>query len=174
MIYTIGSYVVYGANEICRINEKVMKCFDGKNEFEYFSLTPLNTLHSTYYVPVDGMEKKVRPLLTKDEIYAVIDAIPDTSDSWLSDKHERKNHFESVLKSDDFIQMIAMMKAICNERDKKVSNGKRSCVADERAFTTAEKIINQEFSFVLGIDEDEVADFIKRRLEQNAASSVKD
>ena len=94
----------------------------------------------------------------------MIDSMPNASGTWYTDKNERKDYFEAVLKSDDIPVMIGMMKTIYDERSKLSANGKRLVAADERAFSAAEHMINREFAFVLGIKENDVSDFIQRRL----------
>ena len=51
MSYNIGNYVVYCSKEICRIESKVKKCFNGVDEIEYFKLIPIRTKNSSYYIP---------------------------------------------------------------------------------------------------------------------------
>ncbi|MFT3950835.1 MAG: CarD family transcriptional regulator [Oscillospiraceae bacterium] len=167
-MYEQGSYLVYGTGEICRVEGSVMKCFDGKNEREYICLAPLEAGNSTYYIPADKLGEKARALLTREEILALIDRIPQATELWIPDKNERRNHFDRVLRGGDFMQLAAMMQAIFLEREKKCSGGKHLCATDEKAFSAAERLIAKEFSFVLNITEAEVAGFIDARLEQQA------
>ena len=162
--FNIGEYVVYCSGEICRIDERSERCFDGVSKKEYCKLIPVDAVNSAYYIPSEYLESKARRLLTKDEIYKMIDSMPNASGTWYSDKNERKDYFEAVLKSDDIPVMIGMMKTIYDERSKLSANGKRLVAADERAFSAAEHLINREFAFVLGIKENDVSDFIQRRL----------
>ncbi|MBD5141470.1 MAG: hypothetical protein HDT25_08665 [Ruminococcus sp.] len=162
--FNIGEYVVYCSGEICRIDERSERCFDGVSKKEYCKLIPVDAVNSAYYIPSEYLESKARRLLTKDEIYKMIDSMPNASGTWYTDKNERKDYFEAVLKSDDIPVMIGMMKTIYDERSKLSANGKRLVAADERAFSAAEHLINREFAFVLGIKENDVSDFIQRRL----------
>ena len=162
--FNIGEYVVYCSGEICRIDERSERCFDGVSKKEYCKLIPVDAVNSAYYIPSEYLESKARRLLTKDEIYKMIDSMPNASGTWYTDKIERKDYFEAVLKSDNIPVMIGMMKTIYDERSKLSANGKRLVAADERAFSAAEHMINREFAFVLGIKENDVSDFIQRRL----------
>lgn len=167
-MFNKGDYVVYGSGEICRIEEKTERCFDGFDGIsinEYYKLIPVEYKNSAYYVPVKIAEKEVRRVLTKDEILEIIDSIPQAESIWYNDKNERKVYFDSVLKSDDFISIIGMIKAIYEEREKRADSGKHLIAADEKAFTAAEHMLHGEFAFVLGIKEDEVGEFIRSRIE---------
>lgn len=167
--FNIGEYVVYCSGEICRIDERSERCFDGISKKEYCKLTPVNTVNSVYYIPSEYLESKARRLLTKEEIYKMIDGMPNASGTWYSDKNERKDYFDAVLKSDNIPVMIGMMKTIYDERSKLTAKGKRLVAADERAFSAAEHMINREFAFVLSINENDVSDFIQRRLAADIA-----
>ena len=160
----IGDHVVYGGSEICVISESVKRCFDGVNEVSYFRLIPEENPSASYYVPEKNAEERVRPLLSREQILAVIDAMPSASAQWSENRDERRHMFGRALKSDDYMQILGMMKGLYDEKQKRSSCGKELISADERAFEAATKLINKEFSRVLGIPEAGVEDFIVRRL----------
>lgn len=169
MSFNIGEHVVYGAGEICRIEEKINRCFDGITEREYFRLIPIYSKGSNFYIPSDDYEGKVRKLLTKEEIYTLIDEMPNAEAQWCEDKNQRKSQFFSVLRSDNYHELISMMRTLYLQREEQISKGKKLLAADERVMHEAEKLIHHEFSFVLGIDEKEIAGFIESRLvDQNS------
>lgn len=163
-MFEIGEYVMYGAGEVCRVEDKTKRCFDGVSSNEYYKLTPVEYRNSAYYVPVNAAETGIRRLLTKEEIYAIIDGIPQTEAVWLNDKNERSQRFGRILKSCDFGGMIGIIKAVHAEKEHRADIGKRLIAADEKAFAAAEHMLHGEFAFVLGIKENEVADFIKKRI----------
>ncbi|MCM1225850.1 MAG: CarD family transcriptional regulator [Clostridium sp.] len=164
MSFNVGEHVVYGANEICRIEEKVKRCFDGVNEREYFKLIPVYSKGSVFYIPADNYDGKVRKLLTKEEIYELIDEMPDAKTHWCEDKNQRKNEFFSVLHSDNYRQLIAMMRSLYLQRKERNEKGKKLNAADSKVMQEAEKLIYHEFAFVLGIDEKEVNSLIESRI----------
>lgn len=164
-MFKSGEYVIYGSGEICCIEEITERCFDGINKIKYYKIAPKEYRNSAYYVPVANAEKEIRRLLTKEEILEIIDSIPQAEAVWYTDKNERKNHFETILRSDDFSGLIGMIKAIYEERKKRSDDGKKLIASDERAFSAAEHIIHGEFAFVLGIPESEVGSFIRERIE---------
>lgn len=163
-MFNVGEYVVYGLGEICCIKEKTERCFDGVNKNEYYKLVPDEYTSSTYYVPVNSEKNELRRLLSKEKILEIIDNIPQTEGVWYNDKNERKDYFESVLKSNDFIKIVGMIKAIYEEREKRNNEGKKLIAADEKAFNMAEHILYGEFAFVLGINESDVCMFIRNRI----------
>lgn len=164
MSFNIGDYIVYCSKEICCIESKIKKCFNGIDENEYFKLIPINTKNSSYYIPCSNCQSKVRRLLTKEEIYSLIDEMPEAEMQWCEDKNTRKNIFNSVLKSDDYHQIITMMHTLYIQQKNQRSKGKKLLAADERVMQNAEHLIHQEFAFVLGIEEDKVGNFISERI----------
>lgn len=164
MSFKIGEYVVYCGSEICKIEDTVKRCFDGVNEKEYYKLIPVYSKGSTFYIPSDDYDTKMRRLLTKDEIYALIEEMPDAQAEWCEDRNQRKNQFISVLKSDDYHKLISMMRALYIQRKEQLAKGKKLLAADERAMHEAEKLMHHEFSFVLGINENDVEKFIEERI----------
>lgn len=164
MEFKIGERVVYGGSEICRIAETVKRSFDGVHEQEYYRIVPEASASASYYIPADKLGERVRSLLTKEEILEVIDSMPETEVNWSDDRNERKLIFSQALKSDDYRRLLGMMKAIYMERQRRSKNGKSLISADERALSSAEKLLHSEFSIVLGIPEDKVGEFIEKRL----------
>lgn len=163
-MFDMGEYVVYGSGEVCRVEERTERCFDGVSKNEYYKLVPVEFKNSAYYVPVKGAENEIRRILTREEIYGIIDGIPKAEAVWYSDKNERKGYFEAVLRGDDLMGLIGIVKSVYEERERRTASGKRLIAADEKAFAAAEHIIHGEFAFVLGIKENEVGEFIKNRL----------
>lgn len=159
-----GEYVVYGSGEVCRVEEKLTRCFDGVSKNEYYKLAPVEYRNSAYYVPVKSADSEIRRILTKEEIYEMIDSIPQAEAVWRSDKNERKDCFEAILRSNDLMGLIGIVKSLYEERERRIETGKRLIAADEKAFNAAEHILHGEFAFVLGIKETEVSEFIKHRL----------
>lgn len=164
MSFNVGEHVVYSSCEICKIEEKVKRCFDGINEREYLRLIPVFSKGSNFYIPSDDYDGKIRRLLTKEEIYSLIDDLPDSETQWCEDKNQRKSKFFSVLRSDNYHELLSMIRTIYQKRQEQNSQGKKLHASDEKVMHEAEKLIHHEFSFVLGIDEDDVDRFIEERL----------
>ena len=83
---------------------------------------------------------------------------------WYEDKNTRKNIFNSVLRSDDYHQIISMMHTLYIQQENQRLKGKKLLAADERMMQDAEHLIHQEFAFVLGIEEDQIGNFITERI----------
>lgn len=160
-----NDYVVYRGSGVCRYAGKEMKCFDGKNSVEYFKFVPVNSVNSNYYVPIDKLEGKIKKLMSKDELLCIIDGLPSEAADFSANCRERKQEFDGIMKNEDYTEMLRMIFAIYKHTEKIKATGKRMSAADERVFRAAESRLYPEFAVVLGIDAENVAQFITERLE---------
>ncbi len=83
-------------------------------------------------------------------------------------EERRKERFSEVLSSGDHRLVISMMHTLYLEKQQRAAQGKKQLMADEKALKAAETLIYHEFGFVLGIKENEVAEYIAQRLDDMA------
>ena len=159
-----GNYVIYRSTEICRIDSFEEKSFDNITSKEYCVLVPADGGNSRYYVPMDLAESKLRRLLTKEEIDELIRGMKGEQPDWGATEDHRKNIFNEVLNSGDYRRIISMMHSLYLEKQERLAQGKKLLAADEKAIKAAESLIDHEFAFVLGIKENEVSEYIAKKL----------
>ena len=158
-------FVSYGSSGVCQIVSCEQRSFDGEHEETYFKLRPVDGSHSTYYVPTDKAEERLRPLLTKEEIYALIDEMQGVKEQeWCSDSRERKGKFHAILHSDDYREILQMMRSLHHQQERKRKTGRKIGASDEAVMHAAETRMYQEFGMVLHIQPDQVHNFILQRL----------
>lgn len=166
MDISIGKCVVYRAAEICRVTALEQKNLDGRNTREYWVLSPVGAERATYYVPADCAQYKLREVLTREQVLELIDGMAgyETPSGGSATDRERKAAQEAVLAEGDHGKVMRMTRALHTEQERRLRSGKKLSAADEKAMKAAEALISREFGFVLGIDESEVAGFIRDRL----------
>lgn len=163
--FSVNDYVVYKGVGVCRIEAVENKTFDGEKYEDYLKLVPLGSGSSSYFVPVGAAEKRLRRPMTEDEVNEAIDNSVSGEISLTPNTRERKNAIESILKEGDCTRIITLIKSIYLHTQSCRDNGRKVLVSDENALRMAENMIYPEFSFVLGINENEVAGYIGKRLE---------
>lgn len=165
-MYKEGDLVQYGVNGVCRVIQIREESFGGQKEM-YYILTPLTHRGSTVYVPLSNekLVGKMRRVLQPEEIYAIIDAMPDEKADWIEDSAARKETFRTILKSGDCFRIMKMIKSIYLHRQALLENGKKLPAGDEQLFREAENILYAEFALVLHIQKDEVVPFIAKELD---------
>ncbi len=168
MQITEGKCVVFGAAEICRIRSIETKRFDGIGSREYCVLSPINSESSTYYVPLDSAESRLREPLTKERVLELIDGLDGSEGIVFENGADRKAVQNEILSGGDHRKIMGLGRAHKAETNRRASIGKRPLASDEKAIKAAETLINREFGFVLGIDENKVGEFIRERLGETA------
>ncbi len=166
MDFQINDMVQYGATGICKITGIEKKQIMGK-EKAYFVLQPMFDNGSAVYVPTDSQPliSKMRRVLSPDEIYALIQSIPGDEDIWIEDKTTRQEEFRALLQRGDRAEVIKLIKSMYLQEKRQHEKGKKLHLADEKLYKTAQKVLYDEFAFVLNIQPAEVVPLIMRELE---------
>ncbi|MBR1764851.1 MAG: hypothetical protein IJ746_05605 [Ruminococcus sp.] len=155
MDYGIGDLVVYVPVGVCRVQGCEDKCLDGRNHRQYIVLVPETGARTVCYLPVDMAEQKLRALRSEDEVNSIIDRIPAIEPCEAAPRGDRRTMFSDILKSDDALKIISLVKLLLTHRDQREQVGKHLAAGEEAALKTALSIVSQEFAIVLGISEDE-------------------
>ncbi len=167
-MFQVNDVIVYGTQGVCKITGKEEKSISGKKR-TYFVLQPVNEKGATIFVPTDNelALKKMRRLLTEEEIHKLIDSMPEQSTVWEENENQRKERYKSILAKGDHLEMIQMIKAIYTHKIKREAEGKRLHISDDRFFKDAEQILYNEFQYVLGLsDKENMMSYIFARLEK--------
>ncbi len=163
-MYGIGDRVVYGAlgvMEIIDITEQTV----GDVTRQYYVMKEFSSQSSSLtYVPLENemLIEQMKPLLTKDEIVEVIRTAKSSEPlQWVEDNRARSEWYKKILASADRVLLLSMINSVYQTGIRREAEGKKNYIADENTMKRAEKLINTEFSLVLGIPEGDVPEFIK-------------
>jgi CarD family transcriptional regulator len=163
-MYGIGDKVVYGAFGVMEIVD-VTEQDIGDVKKQYYVLKEFSSLSSSLtYVPVDNemLTSQMKPLLTKDEILEVVrESKVAPPLEWIEDNRARSEFYKKLLGTSDRLKLLLMIDAVRRTGIRRESEGKKNYIADENSMHRAEKLIATEFSFVLGIPENEVKAFME-------------
>lgn len=168
-MYTQNDIVLYGSQGVCKIEEIRRINLQGTTN-EYYILKPMDKNRSTIYVPVqnENLVKKMRPVLTPEEIYSLIHTIPDEDILWIENENQRKETYKKVLAGCDPHALIQMIKALQLHQKKQQEKGRRLHTADQHFFKAAEKLLHEEFAWVLHLEPEQVLPFIQKELQNTA------
>ncbi len=160
-MFNVNDKILYGTHGICKIVDITEQKFNGSTN-KYYILQPLHNASSTIYVPLDNEKllARMRRILSEEEIYELIKAMPDKETSWIENKNERNERFRSILSSGDRSEIIKLIKVIYQHKEELKAIGKKLHASDEQFFREAEKVIYDEFALVLNIRYDQVLPFI--------------
>ena len=165
-MFQINDVIIYGSQGVCEIIGIEEKTVGGAKK-NYFVLKPINDQGSTIYAPTDNalVLKKMRRLLTVEEIHALIDSMPEEKTLWIDNVNERKEYYKNLLAAGDHAALIQMIKTLYAHKKARESEGKRLHVMDEHFFKDAEQILYNEFQYVLQLSgKDALMAYILKRI----------
>lgn len=167
-----GEYVVYGSNGICLIEDVCDFSFSADvPKKPYFILKPKHDPHSLIYIPCDNKELlgRVRSVFSKEKIEALVRERSCEPADWHEDRKERVLTFRNVLTKNDPLELLAMIRCIHLKDREFAESNKKLSASDKDILQNAERFIENEFSFSLGITTEEVVPYIRRILSLDAA-----
>ena len=170
-MFQVNDVIIYGAQGVCKITGTEEKTVNGRKK-TYFVLKPVGDQGATIFAPTDNelVLRKMRRLLTKDEIHQLIDSMPEENAVWVANENARKELYKSILAKGDHLELIKMIKAIYAQKVQREAEGKRLHMSDERFFKDAEQILYNEFQYVLNLgSKEELMNYILKRIEKNKA-----
>lgn len=164
-MYSVNDTVLYGVDGVCRIDSISEQKF-GRETMKYYVLKPIFDQNATIFVPFnnEALTGKIRRILSVKEIHELIRSIPEEQPIWNDNEQERQEEYRSIISSGDRVNLIRIIKALYREQQKKKENGKRLHSADERFMREAEKLLYEEFAYVLKIKRDQVVPFINEQI----------
>ncbi len=172
-MYQIGQQVLYGIHGVCTIASIEPMRF-GKSRSDYYILQPLAQADSKYYIPVnnEAAVSKLSPLLTREEVLALLHSQAVRQDVWVADENQRKLKFREILTGGDRGQVLSMIYCLHRHKQEQQSLGRKFHQCDELFLKDAEKLMNGEFSHILGLEPNQVAPFILKEIDQSGEGTA--
>ena len=165
-MFQINDTVLYGAEGVFKIIEITVMDFAGDKK-EYYVLKSLYNENSTVYVPTDKetLLAKMRKILSKEEIYEMIRNMPDEELIWIEDEGERMQAYKEILMKGDHRKIVRLIRTLYLHGQQLKEIGKNLHKVDERFLKDAERILYDEFAYVLNIKPNQVLPFIQEQIE---------
>ena len=144
--FKIGQKVRYGQSGVCEIRE--LASMDGA---AYYVLSPLFRQGATVYVPSENADlvARMQPLLTPDEIPALLDRAEKAQPEWNRDFRKRSEESRQALASPDRLDALVLIKSIYAHKKEMSGLGKRAHTTDDYFLRDAELLIYHEIAYVL-------------------------
>lgn len=176
--HNVNDYVIYRKNGICKIVDIRYEDFGEIGESLYYVMQTVYDENSVIYVPVAGkeLEQNMRRVLSVDEIHSIIDDSVETERCWVEDSKTRVAAFTKLLNQGDRADVLWLVKVLSLHKADLEAQKKKLSVSDTKILSAALKLINEEFSFVLGIPQNDVIPYIMERVDdlQTALCAEKD
>ena len=88
--------------------------------------------------------------------------IPEEKGNWIPNENRRKEEFKKIIANGEHSELIKMIKSLYLQREKREIEGKHLYLSDERFLKEAERILCDEFRYVLEIEREEVLTYLKK------------
>lgn len=166
-MFSAGDTVVYSTHGICKVKEitEMEMC---KVKKKYYVLIPVYDENSTLYIPVDNEKllNNMHRMLSATEIDELIDNAAASPLEWISDDIQRKEYCSAVIKGGDRSELMRLIEMLYLRREDLKQTKKHFHISDERYLRDAERLLHDEFSFVLGIKREQVPEYILNRIKK--------
>ena len=163
-MYQVGNTVMHPSEGICAV-EDIRTMRFGAQEREYYVLRPrMENGSSTVYLPVERGNAVLRKLLSREDVLTMIRESGQYAGLWIDDSRLRKERFTEILHEGNYAKLIQMIRELHEHNARRLTEGKRLPATDEHLLADAQRLLHQEFSYVLGMSMEETVAFILREL----------
>lgn len=165
-MFEIGDYVVYGNAGVCKVSDITKMNFAGLDKNKpYYVLDPVFQ-NGTIYSPTDNDSIMIRPIITKEDAVNLIDAIPsmDGDAYYNSSLQQLSQHYKDFLQSYDCEDLVEMTKSIYSKKREVEDRQRPLGQVDKRFMKQAEDLLFGELAVALGIEKEQVFDYIEARI----------
>lgn len=165
LMFKKGDVVLYGIDGICEISDISTVDIPGVSKDRLYYILRQKTGNGTIYIPVDGDISRMRKLISKEEALEIVSQISVLEPLKLKDEKKPEAEYKAVLQQYDCIEMLKLIKCIYFRKRQRINEGKKATAADEKYMQQAEDILYQEIGAVLGIQKDQVLDYLIGKIE---------
>lgn len=160
-----GGYIVYGTTGVCQVEEITgLKMKGASDEKLYYVLRPCFQKGNTIFTPVNNEKISMRSVMSRQEAEMLVEQIPEIEEIAESDDKERERHYKEAIKSGNPGEWVRILKTSYLRSRKREAEGKRATTVDERYFHTAEDHLYAELAVALGIEKDDVRQYIAQKI----------
>ncbi len=166
-MYQVGELVMYSVHGVCRVADVEERMVDHK-PVRYLVLEPRDQAGSRFLVPSGNPNAmaKLRPMLTKEELEALLHSQEVRLDGWISDENRRKQYYREVIGSGDRTALLRMVNTLHNHKQTQLAAGRKVHICDENFLRDAQRLLSTEFSAVLGIAPVDVPEYVINKMNE--------
>lgn len=163
-LYVPGMYVRCESCGVCLIDRlENVEYPDGVSRRCYV-LKPISSPSLEVSVSVENAAQ-IKPLLTKQEIDRMLsDEICAETITWNAERKLRSSQFRKILAEGDALTLLRLIRCILSQKNLLEAAGKQLSASDDGMCRDAERMLDEEFGFSLGISVDEVGSYIRAHL----------
>lgn len=168
-MYQVGDKVVYGIHGVCVVVDQEERVVDRKR-VTYLALEPVGQGGSRYLVPTHNAVamSKLKHMLSKEELVALIDSAEVHADGWIKDENQRKQVYRELISSGDRAKLMQMVQTLYRHKASQTAAGRKCHLCDENFLRDAEKLLISEVSIVMEMESEQARQYIRSKLKEDA------
>lgn len=156
-----GQYVNYGKHGVCVVEDITHMDIPGVDKDKlYYVLSKVYTRGNKIYTAVDNEKVVMRRILSKHEAEDLVEEIPDIEQLVVANDKSRNDKYKDAITKCDCREWVRVIKSLYHRKQECLEKGKKVAVTDERFCKEAEDYLYGELALSLGIERDQVKDFI--------------
>ncbi len=165
-MFAEGDYISHSASGVCRVaGITLMEVPGADRKKEYYILKPVYDRSATVYCPVEtGKALKCRRIMTKEQAGALLDEISGLEQLTAQNPKELEERCRAAVQSENSAEWARAIKTLRQERDKRLSTGKRMTVIQERCLKLAEEKLCGELAVSLGMEREKVEELLIEKM----------
>ena len=160
-MFQVGEHVLYGIHGVCRITATEERTVDRKR-VSYLVLEPLEQAGARYLIPThnEAALSKLRPVMSRQQLEQLLSSDEVRFNVWIEDENLRKQRYRELISSGDRLALLQMICSLHNHKKAQSEAGRKFHLCDENFLRDAERLLNEEFSLVLGIEQNLVSAYV--------------
>ena len=164
-MFTIGDTVHYGMDGVCQITGIVERKIGGEYR-RFYELHPYFRKSTVVFLPVDNdrLLSRVRPVMNEEQVMRSIYGLNDFESIWLDSDTDRKEAFQAIIRQGDNQQLLSLVKTLYERKQEMQKGGRMLRSADSAILKDAERLVNEEYAYVLGMEPGEIPAFIQKKM----------
>lgn len=168
-MYQTGQFILYGKTGVCRVDGTVSRTVPGrKTPRLYYVLHPLYQKESIW-APVENVDNGMiftRPIMSRDEAQAFIEKLPalEAEPYYSQNLGQLREHYRQQFENLTGEDLASLICSIYHKKERAKAENRKLGTVDQQFIDDAENLLFGELAAALGIDRDQVRDYISETL----------
>lgn len=164
-MFNVDDYIMYGKTGVCKVVDITNEKFINGEKRKYYILSPIYNNDTIIKIPLDNDKVPMRKVISKGDMTALINDIPNMEILWIDDEKKRIAQFETMLKSGQCEELIKLIKSIKFSKKYARSIGKKLEQPDRDIMKEAERLLTEEFAIILNVYPNEASSYILSKID---------
>lgn len=164
-MFNVDDYIMYGKTGVCKVVDITNEKFINGEKRKYYILSPIYNNDTVIKIPLDNDKVPMRKVISKGDMTALINDIPNMEILWIDDEKKRIAQFETMLKSGQCEELIKLIKSIKFSKKYARSIGKKLEEPDRDIMKEAERLLTEEFAIILNVYPNEASSYILSQID---------